>query len=167
MKKIALLVILSFGLFANQSMAQAYEVPANYAFKTKEDYTKYEPKIIETATWLESTPLKSDKAKRKNASAFLMTWLTGSPTVSVTVEDYVTKIAEGNPDLLMVFLAGWTKYKLQNMAITDKIKLNVAGLKSALKLYSLGGLNKNKTLDKLAKMDEDNLTKWITKQLKQ
>ena len=95
-----------------------------------------------------------------------MVWLTGSPTVSITLNDYTTKLTAENPDLLMVFLAGWTKYELQNKEITDATKLNVKGVKSVLKSYGLGGAVKNKTLDKLAKMNENDLMKWVAGKLK-
>jgi hypothetical protein len=152
-------------LFTSKSLGQTYEVPTNYQFKSKEDFASYEPQIIQTAIWLESTPIDKEAAKRQQANAFLIKWLEGSPNVTIEIQAYVMDLAKENAEFLAVFMGGWTKYKLQNIDKNDKLKLNLEGVKSVIKLYSLGGAKKNKAIEKLAKMNDKELEEWVSKKM--
>ena len=70
---------------------------------------------------------------------------------------------------MMVFMGGWTRYILQNGYSNDKIQGNLAGIKSAIKVYKLGnGLKKDKEMDKLIKLDDSGgLEAWVAEQLGQ
>jgi hypothetical protein len=62
----------------------------------------------------------------------------------------------------MAFMAGWAKYKLENPSATDKVKLNTEGVKTVLKIYSLGGASKDKNIEKLAKLASGGeLEAWV------
>jgi hypothetical protein len=56
-----------------------------------------------------------------------------------------------------------TRYVLQNGYSRDKVQANVAGIKSAIKVYKLGnGLKKDKEMDKLIKLDDGGgLEAWV------
>ena len=62
---------------------------------------------------------------------------------------------------------GWTRYVLQNGYSKDVIQGNVAGIRSAIKVYRLGnGLKKDKEMEKLIKLDESaGLESWVVTQL--
>ncbi len=136
---------------------------------TKDDFVKSEPLVINTVDWLESTPLGQDSQKRQLLSARLLAWLTNSPTVTVEINSKTVTFAKKNPDLLMVFMAGWTRYCLQNGYSKDPVKCNLAGIKSAIKLYQLGsGIKKDKEMEKIIDKDAKNeLESWIKSQLEQ
>jgi len=135
---------------------------------TKEDFVKSEPLVINTVDWLESTPINQDNEKRKLLNAKLLAWLINSPTVTIELNS-TTPFAKKNPDLLIVFMGGWTKYCLQNSYSKDAVQGNLAGIKSAIKLYQLGkGIKKDKEMEKLIDMDTRNeLEGWIKSQLGQ
>ncbi len=153
-------------LAAGRLFGQAFEVPAHYAFRTKADYTKYEPEVIQAVNWLEVTPLNQQADKRKEVSAFLFKYLEGSPTVTIELHDLVLELNKKNPDLLMVFMAGWAKRKLENPSQTDKLKLNTAGVQSVLKVYQLGGAARDKSLEELTKLAGDSeLEAWVRSKL--
>ena len=85
MKKIYLSAILLLLVSYFKASAQTYEVPKDYTLKAKEDYAKYEDDIIKTIDWLQQTSWNEQTDKRKEANAFLVAWLTGSPNVSIDV----------------------------------------------------------------------------------
>jgi hypothetical protein len=153
-------------LTAGRLFGQTFEVPANYSFGTKADYARYEPEVIRAANWLEATPLDQQAGKRKEVSAFLFKYLEGSPTVTIELHDFVLELNKKNPALLMVFMAGWAKHKLENPAQTDKLKLNTAGVQTVLKVYQLGGAAKDKGLEKLTKLaGAGELEAWVKSKL--
>ena len=163
MKKISFFALLSLSLcLTGQLFGQSFQVPQGYAFTTKEDYAKYQQQVIEAVNWLEQTPLNQEADKRKQVNAFLLKYLEGSPTVSIELKEYVMEFTQKNPDLLMAFMGGWAKHKLQNASLTDKVKLNTAGVKTVLKVYQLGGAIKDKSLEKLIKLTSDQeLEEWV------
>lgn len=146
-------------------IGQTFEVP-DYDFKTKEDYEKYHAQIIAAVDWLEQTPVNEQDMKRKKANAFILQWLTGSPTVNVEIQEYVTDLTKKNPDLLVSFLGGWARYQLQHPEETDKMKLNTEGVKALLHVYQLGSVNKDKQVEKLLKLKQpDELEAWVKTQV--
>jgi hypothetical protein len=149
--------------------AQEFTVPRDYVLAEKEDYSKYEKDIIACANWLENTPLGTEADKHKEANVFFMKWLKGSPSVNISIsEDYVLKYTEDNPDLLIIFLAGYTRYALENSNNKEIQDCFYEGYKSMINVYKKGvGVKKDKNLDKLVKMfDKDELQSWIHENIK-
>jgi hypothetical protein len=167
MKRIKPAFLLFFALLTTGRLfGQSFEVPANYAFGTKADYARYEPEVIRAVNWLEATPLNQDVAKRKEVNAFLFKYIEGSPTVTVELRQFVLELNKKNPDLLMVFMGGWTRHKLENPAQTDPLKLNTAGVQTVLKVYQLGGARKDKGLEKLIQLaGAGELEAWVKSKL--
>ncbi len=158
----ALTLFLLLGSYFTICFAQEFEIPQNVALEKKEDYIKYEKDIIAATGWLEATPLGKDDDKRKLVSAFVLQWITGSPTVSIEINTAVTKIADKNPEMLIMLMAAYTRYALQNNYETDKLKCFTAAMKSVINLYNAGGdVKKNKTIEKAISADkEDKLEGW-------
>ena len=157
-----LLLFASFFLFIQLS-AQTFEVPANYKLKSKKDYAKYEQDIVQAVDWLINTPLSSDKKKREEVNAFLLQWLTGSPSVSIGLDPNITTFTECG-DCLMIFMGGWAKYVIETKDNTDKVEANLAGLKSVISFYEKqkAELGSMKALDKFIKLKEkDKLRKFV------
>jgi len=94
--------------------AQDFEVSKNYQFDQAEDYAAYEQDVIECFNWLMNTPINEQTEKRRAAYAFLVTWISGSPNVTIEISPQIVTFIEGPPDLLMMFMGGWTKYALQS-----------------------------------------------------
>lgn len=158
---------LSF-LLVTGSKAQNFDVPKNYKLEKAEDYAKYVPEILKCIDYLESTPLDSATEKRKEANAFLLKWLTGSPTVSIDLQKYVTDLSERNNDFMMIFMGGWTRYVLQSKNSPDKFECHLAGLRDILRVYQRGkGVKKDKKIEKLIALDrqEGKLDEWLRKTL--
>lgn len=130
MKKILFSCIICFLILSSTAVAQTYEVPKDYVLKTKEDYAKYEPDVINTIDWLQQTSWDEQQDKRKEANTFFVAWITGSPNVSVEIGAEITKLADKNNELLITYMGGFTKYTLQHKEAQNVISAKVAGIKA-------------------------------------
>jgi len=164
MKRSLFLIIVSFFALTKFAVAQTYDVPKDYQLKVKEDYAKYEAEVINTVDWLQQTSWDDDQDKRKEANAFLMAWITGSPNVTITIGSPLMKLVNKNPDLLMTFMGGYTKYCLQHRDTLDAHAANVAGLKALLSKYQTEkNHKKDSAVEKLIKVDQDGkLEEWAS-----
>ena len=147
-----LIAVLCFSL---QLQAQDLNIPNNPTLETEADYKRTEPYVLKTIEWIQNTPLNEQKELRTKANAFLLIWLTGSPTV--TVEIGPNMVTESCEECLMIFLSGWTKYSLSNNYSKDKAEGALAGAEAVIAFYK-----KNKSA--LGRQPE--IEKWIKKQKK-
>lgn len=162
-----LLLGLALLLTAPAGAQTAFPVPTSYSLESRADYDQYAPQIIETVNWLEASTLPADNPQRLKANAFLMKWLTGSPTVTVDVQPYALDLYGKDPNLLMAFMGGWTRYALQHPTEKDKVVLNTEGVKTLLNVYKLKGGKGNKKASELVKLEEQGkLSEWVKSHLK-
>lgn len=161
MKKLILsltAIILSFS-----SYSQDKELPDALVLETKEDYAKYEENVINSINWLINTPIETEKDKRTEVNAFLMKWLTGSPNVTIELNQEVVTFMECG-DCLMVFLGGWAKYVLENNENKNNLKGNIAGIESLIAFYNnnKAEMGPNKAIEKYVKLkDKGKLESYI------
>lgn len=134
--------------------------------EVKQEFIDTEPNVIATINWLENTPFDVDKNERKEQNAFLLGWLTGSPTVTIEISSLVLELTKVHPEMLMIFMGGWTKYALTHDYSKDKLQGNLAGIRSCIKVYQNGDLKKDKKILKLIELEENGaLEKWVSDQL--
>ncbi len=164
--RLLFVICLSFCIGVN---AQTDSLLRNPLPTTKEEFTASEPRVINTVSFLETTPIDKQRDLWTVQAALLMAWLTNAPEVTVEMDAKTTTFIKKNPELIMVFMGGWTRYVLQNRYSKDKVQGNLAGIKSAIKVYKLGnGLKKDKEMEKLIKLDEaGGLEAWVAGQLGQ
>ena len=69
---------------------------------------------------------------------------------------------------MIVYMGGFARYVLENKYSTDSLQANVAGVKSVIACYNLGGdLKKNKDLAKVIDVDkEGKLEDWVREAMK-
>ena len=166
MKPTLLLLLLTLLLGGPTVRAQSsYQVP-DYTFKLPEDYIRFEPQVVEAVNWLEKTPAGQQTAQRQAANKFVFQWLSGSSNVQVQLQKYVADLVKQEPDQLLLFMGGWARYQLQHPEVEDQVMLNVAGLNTLLTAYQAGGYKKNKQLEELLRLRQQNqLPAWVAKQL--
>jgi hypothetical protein len=154
-------------IFTSNLFAQKAELLESLPGDTKEEFIKSEPKVLATINWLENTPLNQEEAKRKEQYALLTAWLVNSPTVTIEVNSKVLTFTKKNSELLIIFMGGWTKYVLENPYSKNNFQGNLAGVRSAIKVYKMGnGLKKDKAMEKIIAMEENGeLEKWIKEQM--
>ncbi|MDH5597732.1 MAG: hypothetical protein OEY34_01330 [Cyclobacteriaceae bacterium] len=157
------LTLLSFSAFA-----QDFEVPKNYKLQNVKDYDIYEKEVIKCVNWLSNTPINEQKDKRKEANAFLIQWIFGSSKIHIEIKQEIVTFSD-SPDLLMIFMGGWTKYSLETKNFDDKIKGTMAGIELVIDLYTKnkGLISKNKGAEKYIKMKEKGtLLEYVEKNAK-
>jgi hypothetical protein len=162
------IVVLTLICFASISFAQHYEPPANVKYNKPEDYKKYEKDVLRCIEFLETSPL-TDSLDRTRANGFLMNWLTGCPYITVSIEAYLLQLVTINKDFLGIFMAGWTKYAIQNPKERDEIKGHLAGLHAIIKYYKENkSAKKDKLVDRIVKADDEGkLREWVDTMIKQ
>jgi len=103
-------------------------------------------------------------------NAFLLMWMTGTPSITIAVHDFQTEMTTKNPSLLITFLGGWSKFAIENPSDKDnELMGNIAGFQSIINVYNLNkgdGMTKDRKIEKLVKMDAKELEEWIGKKLK-
>ena len=169
MKKITLLLIVMSFTFA--SFSQNFNVPKNYKLEKEEDYALLEKDIINAIDWLYETPSNEQVKKRKEVNSFVMQWITGVSYVHLEMNTNIITFAGGsNPDLLMMFLNGWTKYSIESQQYDDKINGTLAGMEMAIGFYEKNkkNLSKDTELEKYIKMKKNGtLLKYIEENVKE
>jgi hypothetical protein len=135
--------------------------------ETKEQFISSEKNVLATIDWMENTPIDQEKDKHKEQYALLLGWLTNTPTITLEINANILIFTKKNSELLMFFMAGWTKYSLENNYSNDVLQGNLAGIRSAINIYNEGGLKKDKKMQKLVELDEKGeLEKWVSEELK-
>jgi len=144
-----ILTVLSFGTFA-----QTFEIP-NYKLQNAEDYDTSENDIVNCVDWLMKTPINDQVDKRKDANAFLMKWISGSPKVHIEIKQEIVTFMD-SPDLLMIFIGTWAKYSIESKDFNNKINGTMTGIESEIDFYTKnkGQISKNKGVEKYIKMKE-------------
>ena len=158
--------ILIFSFLALSLVAQEFEVPKNYILKQKEDFSKYESEVLKGIDWLIQTPLNTQPEKRKEINTFVMTWLTGSPNVTIEIKPEIVSFIEPNADLIMIFMCGWTKYSLETKDYSNRIKESQKGVEAVIEFYikNKENLKKDKNVEKYIKLKEEGkLEDYISK----
>ena len=168
MKIFKLMLIAFLLIIGNDLYSQGFEVPENYEFKVAADYTRYEKKIIEAANWLKETAFDDQVELRKKVSAFVVTWINGSPTVNVELNAIIMDFDKKNQGMLILFMAGCAKYVLENNYSKDMRAKHKAALHDMISVYKAGkGIRKDKKMEKLIKMDEEGkMDEWLEENLK-
>ena len=167
--KITRLVFFSSLLLIGKTIyCQSFEVPDNYQFNSKEDYSKYEKDIIDAAKWLKDTPFNEQEDKRKEVSAFVVKWINGSPTVNVEINPTIMDFEKKNKGMLVLYMAASARYVLENNYSKDMRAKHKAALNDMMSVYKSGkGINKDKKIEKLIKSEEDGkLDEWLSENLK-
>lgn len=157
MKTILLSFVWSLSIILSANAQTSFELPDNIELKVKEDYAKYEPSIIAAAKWIEETDLDKEVAKRKRVNAFIVQWVTGSPTVSVSISERLGKIYGNNAELLVIYIASYSRHYIENKTSASAFSATKAGLTSIMNVYKKKiNISKSKEMEKIIKLNEEN-----------
>ena len=121
-----------------------------------EDFVKIDAEILKLIDWLGNHHL--DHKDRIKANAIFMRWITGSPSVTVGLDTYLMSYTKKNGDFLLLYMAGWSKYVLENPdKKEDNFGGSLAGVNYFLDFYEKGkdfGVKKDRKVAKLLKKRE-------------
>ena len=128
----------------------------------KDEFKASEKNVIATIDWLEKTPFDTEETKRKNQQALFIAWVSDSPTVTIELNADILTFTKKNPELLVTFMGGWTKYSLENNYSKDVVQGSIAGIKSVIRVYKSQSLKKDKEVEKYIALDEKaELESWV------
>lgn len=156
-----------FALSCKNLGAQPFEVPKPAVLQDQSDYDQYRETFLQCADWLIRNDINI--GKRAKVNVFAMTWISGTPEFSITLEAYILDLTDENPDLLMVFLSSWGKFALEQPAKKDQpFSCNWQALNTLLDFYeSSQKLQPDKDVEKLVKLrSKGKLEQWLQQQLK-
>lgn len=165
-----LFLITVMALAAMTTFAQDIDVPQNPSLKTNEDYVALEPTVMAAIDWLLKTPPGGDQEeKRKDVEAFLLKWMSGTKAISMGIDSKILTFMDSSPDLLMIFMAGWSKYALETKEGDNQVTGNIHGLEAVIDYYTKFKQSsaKDKHVEKYIKMKADGtLSKFIEKNVR-
>jgi len=169
MKNIHILTITLLLLVGQMTFAQNFEIPKNVHLEKTSDYAKYETTVVDGINWLERTHVKEQLDKREKTSAFVLQWIMGTPSFSIGLQTFQVKLTKKNPELMLSFLGGWTKFAIENPSENKNVvKANIAAFQSLIKVYVANkgrGMKKDKKIEKLIKLSSLELEKWVRKEV--
>ncbi len=133
---------------------------------TEVEFKNSEKNVLATINWLQISPVEQDVEKRKIQNAYLIAWVSNSPTVTLELNANILTFTKKNSELLILFMAGWTKYALENNYSKDTFNGTLAGVKSVLNFYKKNpSLKKDKEVQKLIDLEtKGELEKWVKEQ---
>ena len=158
--------IILFSVLTFSLVAQEFEVPKNCVMTKDEDFAKHEGDVLKGIDWLLNTPINIQPEKRKEVNGFFMTWLTGTPTVSIEIKPEIVNFMKPNSELLMIFMCGWTKYAIESKDSKNKTMGNQKGIEAVIDFYikNKESLKKDANVEKYIKMKEvGKLEEFISK----
>ena len=88
------------------------------------DYAGYTTDVHNCCDWLLSAAAGYNAPKREECTHFLMRWLEGTPQVSVIIAQGL--VDPNQPDLLMAYIAAWTRHSLDHPDDGPLLCANVA-----------------------------------------
>lgn len=149
-----LLCMIFFGFCCLNTNAQT--VPNFDLIKLEKpaDFKAAEPFILQTSTYLLSSPFKSDNKDRINSLEFIGKWMTGTTDHSFIFIGVPEKVGKGNNDLLGLYMAAMAKYTLENKAAAKDAKVVELNAFTMLLNYCENKDNNMKMSKQLKKLSE-------------
>lgn len=145
------LIVISISVFSQKA-----EVPKDFDAENKEDCHLFIDDFISCFNWLMENPANLNPNLKKEVNSFLLKWMVVCPQVQIKLDDRIVNFIPESNDYMMVFLAGWAKYSLQNNDNEDVVKGNLAGLNAVIEYYGKNKsiLGKSKSIEKYIKMKQ-------------
>lgn len=116
-------MIILFAFWSSYLNAQTLLSVDHIKLEKAPDYKAAEPFVLQTATYLLSSPFLKDNTDRMNSLRFIGKWMHGTPDYSFAFSDIATKIGKDNNDMLGLYMAAMTKYTLENKASSKDAKV--------------------------------------------
>ncbi len=165
MKKIALVLVAM--VMAQCAMAQElqFQLPIMPEKMWPSEYANYEADVLNCCNYLLNVDPAFNQPKHEECSSFLVRWLTGTPDVSVVID--LSLVDPKNGDLLVAYMAAWTRHAITNKEDGNLVNAQVATAEM-LNFYSnyKSSIGKSKLAERLLKAQaKGKLASIVTKTL--
>jgi hypothetical protein len=134
------------------SFSQDFSFVSDMPLKTEFEYKEAETEAKKCAEYILDTPFHREPDNFDKASSFLLRWMGGTPDYSFNIDGQATRLIGGNEILLSVYLAGMTKFAIENTGKAgDHETMKKFAVKSLLK-YCENPANKIKPKGEIKKL---------------
>lgn len=113
-----------------------------------------EPRVLEAANYMLSTPLQKGDVNRQKAFSLVMRWMTATPDYHFAIDEDASKLMKGSDDLLVLYMGAMTKYVLENKGSAADQKAVKVNAMSILLTYTDNPSNNVKPTKNLKKLSE-------------
>lgn len=146
------LIVFALLFLLSPLAGQAFMPPKNVKLESAADYEAQQENVIAAVNYLENTPPDQEENHRKRVNTFLLQWLTGTPTVTLTLDNEIVTFME-QPDCFMLYMGAYARHSMQNGS-KDAVAANLAAIKSVLSFYAANKdiIGKQKALEKYQKL---------------
>jgi hypothetical protein len=170
MKKILpIILVIAFGVNLNaQEISDAGDLK-----KRNPESADVRPEIKQTIgndqeflkvfDWLMKTPIHEEEERRQLANAAISNYIEENPKFDIELDIKLLKFADTTPELLPVFMGGYTAYIIKN-GDNDPVEANVAGIERVINYYKKNEkfLEKDKNVKKfIRKAEKNKLDKYV------
>lgn len=100
----------------SQNTSQYDNIPLNSAAA----FRKAEPQVILAADYAYSSPIDKENMNRKNAISFVMKWMAGTSDYSFGMDETISKISNGENEILGIYFISLAKYALSKGKGVDR-----------------------------------------------
>ena len=163
MKKILIAIVTL--IMAQAAIAQQLSLPIMPEKMWPSEYALYENDVLNCCNYLLSVDPAFNQPKHEECTSFLIRWLAGTPEVSALIDSRLVDAKK--TELLVAYLASWTRHALTNKEDGNLINAQVA-TEEMLNFYSTykNSIGKSKLTEKLLKRQaKGNLASYVTKLL--
>jgi hypothetical protein len=80
------------------------------------DYKPAESSVLTAANYVFSVSVNDDNASRRNALAFIIRWMSGTPDYNFELDETAAKVCKGSDAMMGLYVAAMTKYALEHPA---------------------------------------------------
>lgn len=113
--------------------------------------------------WLMETPIHQEEERRQLVNASIANYIEENQQFDIELDIKLLKFAETSPELLPVFMGGYTAYMIEHGNF-DLLEANLAGVESVIEYYKKNEkfLEKDKNIEKfIRKAEKDKLEKYV------
>lgn len=131
MKSIVLYV---FFILITASASFSQELPnlKHIKLNKKSAFKDLDPLVIKVTDYLFATPVNHKNNSRKEAGQFLIKWMNDSPFNTFFLEEKETNFFNTDTELMLMYMAGLTKFTLEHKSVTDQKEKVVGAMQMVL-----------------------------------
>jgi hypothetical protein len=149
------------------SVASAQITIPQVTYASRADYAAQEDKVLEVIAFLRDSPAGEHTDLRQRAGRYLISWLEGTPAVTVEIESFIQPFMN-HGEALLIFMGGYAEHALTHGGQPSRMDLNLAATGAVVDYYvaNKATIGRHKKLDRLAKLKEKGkLRRWIAGRL--
>jgi len=116
------IVLFFFFIFSMLTATFSQELPnlKHVKIKKRAHFKEVEPLVLKVIDYLFATPVNHKNNSRKEAGQFLIKWMNDTPFDTFLLEEKQTNFFNTDTELMLMYMAGLTKYTLENKSITNQ-----------------------------------------------